>query len=73
MALRGAAPVAGGELPARRSVPGPHEVGGTYLAARETAERAELGSASRGEVQQAIEDLRSVLDGFLRQAGLEPR
>jgi len=48
------------------------EVVATYLSARETAERAELGAASRSEVQQATEDLRSVLDGFLRQAGLEP-
>ena len=48
------------------------EVVATYHSARETAERAELGAASRGEVQQATEDLRSVLDGFLRQAGLEP-
>jgi hypothetical protein len=43
------------------------------LAARETAERAELGAASRSEVEQAIEDLRSVFDTFfLSQAGLEP-
>jgi hypothetical protein len=48
------------------------EVVATYLSARETAERAELGAASRSEVEQATEDLRSVLDGFLRQAGLEP-
>jgi hypothetical protein len=48
------------------------EVVATYLSARETAERAELGTASRSEVQQATEDLRSVLDGFLGQAGLEP-
>ena len=39
----------------------------------ETAERAELGAASRSEVEQAIEDLRSVFDTFfLSQAGLEP-
>jgi hypothetical protein len=31
-----------------------------------------LGEASRSEVVQAIEDLRSVLDAFLRQPGLEP-
>jgi hypothetical protein len=48
------------------------EVVATYLSARETAERAELGAASRTEVKQATEDLRSLLDGFLRQAGLEP-
>jgi hypothetical protein len=44
------------------------------LAARETAERAELGAASRSEVEQAIEDLRSVFDTFFlsQAAGLEP-
>jgi hypothetical protein len=34
----------------------------SYLAARETAERAELGEASRGEVESALDDLRSVFD-----------
>jgi hypothetical protein len=34
----------------------------TYLAARETAERAELGAASRGDVEAALDDLRSVFD-----------
>ena len=34
----------------------------SYLAARETAERAELGEASRGEVEAALDDLRSVFD-----------
>ena len=48
------------------------EIVTTYLAARETAERAELGAASRSEVEQAIEDLRSVFYTFLSQAGLEP-
>ena len=49
------------------------EIVTTYLAARETAERAELGAASRSEVEQAIEDLRSVFNTFfLSQAGLEP-
>lgn len=48
------------------------EIVTTYLAARETAERAELGDASRSEVTQATEDLRSVLDTFLSQAGLDP-
>lgn len=48
------------------------EVVSTYLTARETAERAEVGRASRGEVEQATEDLRALLDGFLRQAGIEP-
>ena len=36
------------------------EIVRTYLAARETAERAELGAASRSDVAQAIDDLRSV-------------
>jgi hypothetical protein len=34
----------------------------TYRAAREAAERAELGEASRSEVETAIEDLREVFD-----------
>jgi hypothetical protein len=34
----------------------------TYLAARETTERAELGNASRAEVETAIEDLRSLFE-----------
>jgi hypothetical protein len=38
------------------------EVVRTYLAARETAERAELGDASRADVEVAIEDLRSIFD-----------
>jgi hypothetical protein len=38
------------------------EVVRTYLAARETAERAELGEASRGDVELAIEDLRALFD-----------
>lgn len=46
------------------------EVIATYLSARETAERAELGEASRSEVEQAIEDLRSVYDAFANEAGL---
>lgn len=36
------------------------EVIATYLSAREVAERAELGDASRSEVETAIEDLRSI-------------
>jgi hypothetical protein len=43
----------------------------TYLAARETAERAELGAAARSEVAVASDDLRSILDSFVREAGLE--
>jgi hypothetical protein len=38
------------------------EVVTTYLAARETAERAELGEASRGDVELAIDDLRALFD-----------
>ena len=34
----------------------------SYLAARETAERAELGQASRAEVETALDDLRAVFD-----------
>lgn len=34
----------------------------TYLAARETTERAELGNASRAEVETAIEDLRTLFE-----------
>ena len=37
----------------------------TYRSARETNERAELGSASRSEVEQAIEDLRAVFGSFV--------
>lgn len=36
------------------------EVIATYRSAREVAERAELGSASRSEVETAIDDLRSI-------------
>jgi len=48
------------------------EVVDTYLAARDTAERAELGDAARGDVEQAIEDLRAIYDSFASQAGLGP-
>jgi hypothetical protein len=41
------------------------EVVVTYLAARETAERAELGEASRSEVETAIEDLREVFEAVV--------
>ena len=47
-----------------------HGVVATYVPARELAERAELGSASRAEVKLATEDLRSILDSVLRRAGL---
>jgi hypothetical protein len=33
-----------------------------YLAARETAERAELGEASRADVESALEELRAIFD-----------
>lgn len=36
------------------------EIVATYTAARETAERAELGAASRSEVELAIDDLRDL-------------
>jgi epoxyqueuosine reductase QueG len=36
-----------------------------YRAARDTAERAELGSASRSEVEQAIADLREVFESVV--------
>ena len=36
------------------------EVVATYLSAREIAERAEVGAASRSEVELAIDDLRDV-------------
>jgi hypothetical protein len=37
----------------------------SYRAARDTAERAELGDASRGDVEQAIADLREVLTSLV--------
>jgi len=48
------------------------EVIDSYLSARDTTERAELGNATRGEVAQAIEDLRAIFDTFESQAGLRP-
>jgi hypothetical protein len=44
------------------------EVVATYAAARETAERAELGEASRSEVEQATEDLREIFRAFVSAA-----
>jgi hypothetical protein len=38
------------------------EVVVTYRSAREVAERAELGEASRGDVEGAIEDLRALFE-----------
>ena len=49
-------PVAGGG--------GELEIVKAYIAARETAERAELGTASRSEVELAIEDLRAIFDAL---------
>ena len=40
----------------------------TYRSARETNERAELGAASRSEVELAIEDLRSVFGSFVSES-----
>jgi hypothetical protein len=40
------------------------EVVATYLAARETAERAEVGAASRGDVELAIDDLRTIFESL---------
>jgi hypothetical protein len=40
------------------------EVVKTYLAARETAERAEVGEASRADVELAIDDLRPLFDAI---------
>ena len=48
------------------------EVIESYLSARDTTESAELGDATRGEVAQAIEDLRAIFDTFESQAGLRP-
>lgn len=42
-----------------------------YRSARETAERAELGEASRGDVESAIEDLRDVFAALVSEAGVE--
>lgn len=44
------------------------EIVATYFAAREAAERAELGGASRSEVELAIEDLRAVFHSFASAA-----
>jgi hypothetical protein len=42
----------------------------TYLSAREVAERAELGEASRAEVETATEDLRAVFDSVVNELAL---
>lgn len=43
------------------------EVVVTYLAAREAAERAEIGIATRNEVAQALADLRAVFETLTRE------
>jgi hypothetical protein len=44
-----------------------HEIVTTYVAARDTAERAEVGSASRAEVDDAINDLEDVFDAVVTE------
>jgi hypothetical protein len=44
-----------------------HEIVATYLAARETAVRAGVGSASRAEVDDAITDLEDVFDTVIAE------
>ena len=41
------------------------EIVATYRSARQTAERAELGEASRGDVEVAIEDLRALWETLI--------
>lgn len=43
----------------------------TYLSAREVAERAEVGAASRAEVELAIEDLRDVFRSLTSDRGVD--
>lgn len=43
------------------------EIVTTYASARETAERAELGEASRADVEVAIEDLRLLFDTLVAE------
>jgi hypothetical protein len=43
----------------------------SYRSAREATERAELGAASRSEVETAIEELRDVFTAIIAEAGLE--
>jgi hypothetical protein len=42
-----------------------------YRSARETTERAELGEASRGDVESAIDDLRDVFAALVAETGVE--
>jgi hypothetical protein len=43
------------------------EVVATYRSARETAGRAKLGDASRGDVEAALDDLRAIYDTLLAE------
>jgi hypothetical protein len=43
------------------------EIAATYLAARDVAERAELGNATRSEVEVATDDLRAVFESLLNE------
>jgi hypothetical protein len=43
------------------------EIVTTYRSARETAERAELGQASRAEVEDAIADLEDIFDTVVEE------
>jgi hypothetical protein len=43
------------------------EIVTTYLSTRETAERAEVGAASRTEVDDAIDDLEDVFDTLIAE------
>jgi hypothetical protein len=44
------------------------EIVASYRSARETAERAEAGGASRADVEIAIEDLRAIFDTFATES-----
>ena len=44
-----------------------HEIVTTYLSARDTAERAEVGAASRADVDDAINDLEDVFDTVITE------
>jgi hypothetical protein len=43
------------------------EIATTYRSARETAERAEVGGASREEVNDAIDDLEDIFDTLIAE------
>lgn len=45
------------------------EIVQAYFSARDTAERAEVGVASRGDVEVALEDLRSIFDAISIELG----